>query len=43
MKRLVMSVIALPLLGAGTASARTIGFATLPPGAINNVQAQVIA
>ena len=27
----------------GTAAAQTIGFATLPPGAINNVQSQVIA
>lgn len=43
MKRLIISLIALPIIGAGTASAQTIGFATLPPGAINNVQAQVIA
>ncbi|HUT50719.1 MAG TPA: TAXI family TRAP transporter solute-binding subunit [Alphaproteobacteria bacterium] len=28
---------------AGSAAAETVGFATLPPGAINNVQAQVIA
>ena len=28
---------------AGHAAAETVGFATLPPGAINNVQAQVIA
>lgn len=28
---------------AGTAAAQTVGFATLPPGAINNVQSQVIA
>jgi len=30
-------------LVAGAAAAETVGFATLPPGAINNVQAQVIA
>jgi len=30
-------------LPAGAATAETVGFATLPPGAINNVQAQVIA
>jgi len=30
-------------LVAGSAGAETLGFATLPPGAINNVQAQVIA
>lgn len=30
-------------LVAGGAAAETVGFATLPPGAINNVQAQVIA
>jgi hypothetical protein len=30
-------------LVAGNAAAETVGFATLPPGAINNVQAQVIA
>jgi len=31
------------LFGAAGAQAQPIGFATLPPGAINNVQAQVIA
>ena len=43
MKRLAVSMAALCLLGTGAAPAQTIGFATLPPGAINNVQAQVIA
>ena len=35
--------VAIAALGAHGASAQTVGFATLPPGAINNVQAQVIA
>lgn len=43
MKRLILSLFAMPFVGVGAASAQTIGFATLPPGAINNVQAQVIA
>ena len=40
--RLTFAVAAAALLW-GTASAETVSFATLPPGAINNVQAQVIA
>lgn len=40
--RSLLAVSVIALTGAG-ASAQTVGFATLPPGAINNVQAQVIA
>lgn len=42
MKTCGMAIIA-TLAGTATVQAQTVGFATLPPGAINNVQAQVIA
>ncbi len=42
LRKLILSAALVPVAGT-MAAAQTVGFATLPPGAINNVQAQVIA